>query len=102
MMRIGEAAAAAGMTTKTLRFYEDSGLLPAAKRSSNGYRDYTEDSVARLEFIRRGRAARFFEDGGHRQTGGTAGCRRCFAVQPEGEVPGLEQSGPLRNPQGRG
>jgi MerR family copper efflux transcriptional regulator len=57
MMRIGEAAAAAGMTTKTLRFYEDSGLLPAAKRSSNGYRDYTEDSVARLEFIRRGRAA---------------------------------------------
>jgi DNA-binding transcriptional MerR regulator len=57
MMRIGEAAAAAGMTTKTLRFYEDSGLLPAAKRSCNGYRDYTEDSVARLEFIRRGRAA---------------------------------------------
>ncbi|HEY1156834.1 MAG TPA: MerR family DNA-binding transcriptional regulator, partial [Arthrobacter sp.] len=43
-MRIGEAAAAAGMTTKTLRFYENSGLLPAAKRSSNGYRDYTEDS----------------------------------------------------------
>ena len=57
MRRIGEAAAAAGMTTKTLRFYEDGGLLPAAKRSSNGYRDYTEDSVARLEFIRRGRAA---------------------------------------------
>ena len=56
-MRIGEAAAAAGMTTKTLRFYEDSGLLPAAKRSSNGYRDYHDDSVARLEFIRRGRAA---------------------------------------------
>ena len=57
IMLIGEAAAAAGMTTKTLRFYEDSWLLPAAKRSSNGYRDYTEDSVARLEFIRRGRAA---------------------------------------------
>lgn len=56
MVRIGEAAAAAGMTTKTLRFYEDSGLLPV-QRSSNGYRDYTEDSVARLEFIRRGRTA---------------------------------------------
>ena len=52
-MRIGEAAAAAGMTTKTLRFYEDSGLLPAAKRSSNGYRDYHDDSVARLVRSRR-------------------------------------------------
>jgi len=39
-MRIGEAAAAAGMTTKTLRFYEDRGLLPPAERASNGYRDY--------------------------------------------------------------
>ncbi|WP_306971883.1 heavy metal-responsive transcriptional regulator [Arthrobacter oryzae] len=55
-MRIGEAAAAAGMTTKTLRFYEDSGLLPT-QRAANGYRHYTQDSVARLEFIRRGRAA---------------------------------------------
>lgn len=56
-MRIGEAAAAAGMTAKTLRFYEETGLLPTAARSSNGYRDYAEESVTRLEFIRRGRAA---------------------------------------------
>ncbi|MBT2547206.1 heavy metal-responsive transcriptional regulator [Arthrobacter sp. ISL-65] len=56
-MRIGEAAAAAGMTAKTLRFYEDSGLLPEANRSSNGYRHYNHESVTRLEFIRRGRAA---------------------------------------------
>ncbi|MET4901710.1 heavy metal-responsive transcriptional regulator [Paenarthrobacter sp. CC6] len=56
-MRIGEAAAAAGMTAKTLRFYEESGLLPAAKRSGNGYRDYNQESVTRLDFIRRGRTA---------------------------------------------
>lgn len=56
-MRIGQVAAAAGMTAKTLRFYEESGLLPAAKRSGNGYRYYNQESVARLEFIRRGRAA---------------------------------------------
>lgn len=55
-MRIGELAAATGTTTKTLRFYEDTGLLHAA-RASNGYRDYGEDAVARLDFIRRGRAA---------------------------------------------
>lgn len=56
-MRIGEAAAAAGMTAKTLRFYEDRGLLPAVDRTPNGYRDYAHETVSRLEFIRRGRTA---------------------------------------------
>ena len=56
-MRIGEAAAAAGMTTKTLRFYEDRGLLPPAERAANGYRDYAGEAITRLEFIRRGRAS---------------------------------------------
>lgn len=57
MVRIGEAAAATGLTTKTLRFYENRGLLPDAHRAANGYRDYGDEAVARLDFIRRGRAA---------------------------------------------
>lgn len=56
-MRIGETAAAAGMTAKTLRFYEDRGLLPAADRAPNAYRSYAQETVSRLEFIRRGRTA---------------------------------------------
>ena len=56
-MRIGELAAAAGTTTKTLRFYEETGLLPPAARTTAGYRDYTSGTLARLDFIRRGRAA---------------------------------------------
>lgn len=56
-MLIGEVASAAGMTPKSLRFYEGQGLLPPAKRSPNGYRQYGEDSLARLDFIARGRAA---------------------------------------------
>ncbi len=56
-MRIGELAAVTGTTTKTLRFYEDSGLLPPAERTGGGYRDYGDDAVSRLDFIRRGRAA---------------------------------------------
>lgn len=56
-MRISEAAGAAGMTTKTLRFYEEQGLLPAVERAPNGYRKYTQEAVSRLEFIRRGRLA---------------------------------------------
>lgn len=56
-MRIGELATATGTTTKTLRFYEDSGLLQPPGRTTGGYRDYNDDAVDRLDFIRRGRAA---------------------------------------------
>lgn len=56
-MRIGELAALTGTTTKTLRFYEDSGLLPPAERTASGYRDYGDDAISRMDFIRRGRAA---------------------------------------------
>ena len=56
-MRIGELAATAGTTTKTLRFYEKGGLLPPTERAANGYRDYGSAALSRLDFIRRGRAA---------------------------------------------
>ncbi|MFH5822907.1 heavy metal-responsive transcriptional regulator [Georgenia sp. AZ-5] len=56
-MRIGEVAEAAGTTTKTLRFYEGAGLLPAAGRTPAGYRDYGPEVLGRLAFIRRGQAA---------------------------------------------
>ncbi len=56
-MRIGELAQASGITTKTLRFYEATGLLPPAERTASGYRDFTRDTLGRLDFIRRGRAA---------------------------------------------
>ncbi|MGW7066698.1 MerR family transcriptional regulator [Streptomyces sp. NPDC054855] len=50
-MRIGELAERAGTTTRTLRYYESRGLLPA-RRGSNGYRTYDEDDVRLLEQIR--------------------------------------------------
>lgn len=56
-MRIGELAEVADTTTKTLRYYEDQGLLPAAERTPSGYRDYTTDALARIDFIHRGQAA---------------------------------------------
>lgn len=56
-MRIGEVAQASGTTTKTLRYYEDIGLLPAADRTPAGYRDYGPEVLDRLDFIRRGQAA---------------------------------------------
>jgi MerR family Zn(II)-responsive transcriptional regulator of zntA len=56
-MRIGELAAAAGTTTKTLQFYEECGLLPQTERAANGYRDFGPEALSRLDFIRRGRTA---------------------------------------------
>ncbi len=57
MMRIGELAAQAGVTAKTIRFYEGRGLLAAPERRANGYRDYGSDAVERLRFIRDSQAA---------------------------------------------
>lgn len=56
-MKIGELAGRAGVTTKTIRYYENIGLLPEPDRRANGYRDYTEDMVDRLDFIRDAQAA---------------------------------------------
>ncbi|WP_043734662.1 MerR family DNA-binding transcriptional regulator, partial [Nocardia asiatica] len=51
-MRIGELAAASGITAKTIRFYEQEGLMPEPARTPGGYRDYSDDHIARLRFIR--------------------------------------------------
>ncbi|MEU2339104.1 MerR family transcriptional regulator [Streptomyces sp. NPDC006654] len=50
-MRIGELAARAGTTTRTLRYYEARGLLPA-RRSGNGHRTYDESDLLLLRQIR--------------------------------------------------
>ena len=52
-MKIGVLASRSGLTVKTLRYYEDLGLLPAIGHSEGGYRLFAEESLRRLEFIRR-------------------------------------------------
>jgi DNA-binding transcriptional MerR regulator len=56
-MRIGELAAANDLTPKTIRFYEQAGLLPAPPRTAGGYRDYPPQTSARLAFIRDAQSA---------------------------------------------
>jgi DNA-binding transcriptional MerR regulator len=51
-MKIGELARHSGVTTKTIRYYEDIGVLAAPERSANDYRDYPEEAVGRLAFVR--------------------------------------------------
>lgn len=50
-MRIGQLATATGLSRDALRFYEKRGLL-AARRGSNGYRDYPPEAVQWLRYIR--------------------------------------------------
>ena len=56
-MRIGELADQAGLTPKTIRYYESIGVMTEPGRHSNGYRDYDDDALDRLRFIRDSQAA---------------------------------------------
>lgn len=54
-MNIGEAAKQAQVSAKMVRHYESLGLLPAVGRTEAGYRQYTEQQVHTLRFIKRAR-----------------------------------------------
>ena len=58
-LRSGELARRTGVSADTLRAYERRGLLPPARRSSNGYRLYPAEAVARVELIQAGLAFGF-------------------------------------------
>jgi DNA-binding transcriptional MerR regulator len=76
-MRIGELAAKTGVTAKTIRFWESTGLLADPTRTPSGYRDYEPDAVKRLEFIR------------HAQAGGLSleQIRQILEIGDSGDVP---------------
>lgn len=52
-MWISEAAGQAGVNIQTLRYYERRGLLPNAPRRASGYREFPEDAVQIVRFIKR-------------------------------------------------
>jgi len=52
-MRIGEVARAAGVSTSRIRFYEAEGVIEAAGRTANGYRDYPAATADLIVFIER-------------------------------------------------
>ncbi len=59
MIRIGEASIQTGLYTKTIRYYEEVGIILPAERAANGYRIYFEEDLERLRFIRSARALEF-------------------------------------------
>ena len=55
MMNIGEAASASGVSAKMIRHYEEMALLPLARRTESGYRQYEQKDLHTLRFIRHSR-----------------------------------------------
>lgn len=58
-MNIGQAAKAAGVNARVVRYYEGIGLIPEAERTASGYRVYTIQDVNILRFIKRARSLGF-------------------------------------------
>ena len=58
-MQIGNAAQMSGIPAKTIRYYEEVGLIQPAHRTESGYRTYDESDVATLRFIQRARGLGF-------------------------------------------
>ena len=51
-LRVSDLAAEVGVTTDAIRFYEREGLLPPPERTPSGYRQFDDDSVHRVRFIK--------------------------------------------------
>jgi MerR family transcriptional regulator, copper efflux regulator len=76
-VRIGELATRSGVPVKTIRYYEEIGVLAPAGRMPSGYRDYDEPAIDRLAFIRAAQAV-----------GLTLGeIRQVVALRERGETP---------------
>ncbi|QTF09442.1 Cu(I)-responsive transcriptional regulator [Brenneria izadpanahii] len=58
-MNIGDVAKKTGLTSKTIRFYEEKGLLTAPLRSENGYRSYSAHHIEELTLLRQARQVGF-------------------------------------------
>ena len=59
ILNIGKAARLSNLTVKTVRYYADIGLVKPLRNISTGYRDFSEDDLAQLQFISKARKFNF-------------------------------------------
>jgi DNA-binding transcriptional MerR regulator len=83
-VRTSEVAAQAHVNSQTLRYYERRGLLPEPARTSSGYRDYGDDAVRVVRFVKRAQQLGFtlddIEDLLHLAGGGPDSCEEARAM----------------------
>lgn len=58
-MNIGKAAKLSNLTVKTVRYYADIGLIKPLKSNSTGYRVFSDDDLAQLQFVAKARKFNF-------------------------------------------
>ncbi|WP_086982704.1 Cu(I)-responsive transcriptional regulator [Vibrio aphrogenes] len=58
-MNISQVAKVTGLSAKSIRFYEDKGIIQPPIRLENGYRDYAERQIEQLKIVARARAVGF-------------------------------------------
>jgi Cu(I)-responsive transcriptional regulator len=58
-MKISEVASHCGLSAKTIRYYEEIGLIEPASRGTNGYREYDGSALGQLQFLARARDVGF-------------------------------------------
>ena len=59
IVNIGKAAKLSNLTVKTVRYYADIGLVRPLKNKRTGYRDFSKDDLARLQFVAKARKFNF-------------------------------------------
>src|SRR3546814_10387180 len=79
---IGELSERSNVPAKTLRFYEDVGVLPPPARTSSGYRDYDNSALDRLRFIASAQGAGL----------SLAEIREVIGIRDEGGIPCAHRS----------
>ncbi len=57
IMKIGELADTAGVSTKTIRYYESIGVLDEPARTESGYRSYGPGAIERLDFVKQAQSS---------------------------------------------
>ena len=77
IMNIGKAASLSGLTIKTVRYYSDIGIIKPDTHSKTGYRYFTDDDVAKLQFVGKARKFNF----------GIDECRELLALYENKERP---------------
>jgi DNA-binding transcriptional MerR regulator len=94
-LTVGQLARAAGVPAKTIRFYEQVGVLPVAERSASRYRQYSRRDVDRLVFVRRARALGLSLPQLKMLTGEFRGAK-CVTIRPRLQTLVAEQLGTVR------
>lgn len=87
LMKIGELSSKSGVPIKTIRYYEEFGLLKSESRTEGNFRLFTQNSINRLHFIKRLQLLGLSLEE----------IRQCLSIADQGELPCTDIKDKLQN-----